>query len=174
MHLFPKAQRGFTLIELMIGITVFGILLAVAVPSFLETVRNNRIRGENNQFIGALNLARSEALKRGSSVSVCASADSLTCSGVTNWTTGYIIFDDPNGNGSADVADTVLQTFGAAPPEFTLTATNRSFVRFGPSGMAPAGAEIFDLVRTGCTGMHARRINVSLVGRVATSTVVCP
>jgi len=174
MHSFSKAQRGFTLIEIMFAITIFAILMAVAVPSFLETVRNNRLVTQNNEFISALNIARSEALKRSSPVSICSSADQTACSGSLDWTTGYIVFDDPNSNGQADVGETVLQAWGAAPPEFTLTATNRNFVRFVGSGTANAGAEVFDLVRTGCVGNKARRINISFVGRVSTATVACP
>jgi len=166
------------MIELMLGITVMSILLAVAVPSFLDTVRRNRLVTQNNEFISSLNLARSEALKRSGSVSVCASANQTTCSGATNWTTGWIVFNDVNANGTLDAGDGVtpsplLQAVGPAPAEFTMNAT-RSFVRFGGSGMAPSGIENFELVRTGCVGMHARRITVSLVGRVSTTTVACP
>jgi type IV fimbrial biogenesis protein FimT len=177
MHPVLKSQRGFTIIELMITITVLGVLLGIAVPSFMETVRNNRLISQNNEFIGSLNLARSEALKRSGSVSVCASADEATCSGSTDWSTGWIVFNDANANGTleaADGTDALLQTAGATPLQFTLNATNRSFVRFAGSGMAQSGLETFDLVRTGCTGLKARRINVSLVGRVSTTTVACP
>jgi type IV fimbrial biogenesis protein FimT len=177
MRSILTVQRGFSIIELMITITVLGLLLGIAVPSFTETVRNNRIISQNNELVASLNLARSEALKRSGSVSVCASADQATCSNSTNWGTGWIVFNDPNANGTLDAADgtdALLQTAGAAPPQFTLNATNRSFVRFAGSGMAPAGLEIFDLIRTGCSGLHARRINVSLVGRVSTTTVACP
>jgi type IV fimbrial biogenesis protein FimT len=173
MHPFLKAQRGFTVIELMLTITILALLLGLAVPSFLSTVRNNRLIAQNNEFVGALNYARSEALKRSDFVSVCASADQLTCSGSLDWTTGWVVFDDPNSNGDLDGAETVLQAWPAGPAEYTLTATNQSFVRFGSSGMS-AGAEIFDLVRTGCVGPYARRINVSVVGRVSTATVACP
>ena len=83
MHSVFKAQRGFTIIELMMTVTVLALLLGIAVPSFMETVRNNRIISQNNELISSLNLARSEALKRGGSVSVCASADQATCSGST-------------------------------------------------------------------------------------------
>ena len=177
MHSVFKAQRGFTIIELMMTVTVLALLLGIAVPSFMETVRNNRTISQNNEFISGLNLARSEALKISGSVSMCASADELTCSGSTDWTTGWIVFNDLNANGTLDApdgTDALLQTAGAAPPQFTLNATNRSFVRFAGSGMAPSGLEIFDLVRTGCTGLKARRTNVSLVGRVSTTTVACP
>ena len=173
MHPFLKVQRGFTLIELMLTIGVLGVLLGLAVPSFLETMRNNRLIAQNNEFVGALNFARSEALKRSDFVSVCASADQTTCSGSTDWTTGWIMFNDPNANGDLDGAETLLQAWPQAPQEFTLTATNQSFVRFGSSGMS-SGAEIFDLVRTNCVGPRARQINVSVVGRVSTTTVACP
>jgi len=184
MPSFSKAQRGFTLIEMMMTITVFALLLGVAVPSFMETVRNNRLTTQNNEFIGALNLARSEALKRSNSVSVCASVDQLTCSGATDWTTGYIVFSDldadgdkdpdPDGDPTTDDGDGLLQSAGAAPPEFTLNATNRSFLRFGPTGTSASGIETFNLVRTGCVGLKARRIAISMVGRVSTTTVACP
>jgi type IV fimbrial biogenesis protein FimT len=173
MYSNSNAQRGFTLMELMVSITVLGILLAVAVPSFLEIVRNNRLVSQNNEFIGSLNLARSEALKRSGSVSVCASADQATCSGSTDWTTGWIVFNDVTGNGTFDGADELLQVADAAPAEFTMNAT-RSFVRFASTGMAPSGIENFELFRSGCTGLHARRINVNMVGRVSTTTVACP
>jgi type IV fimbrial biogenesis protein FimT len=174
MQSISTAQRGYTIIELMITVTVLGILLGVAVPSFLDTVRNNRLISQNNEFIGALNYARSEALKRGGSVSVCSSTDQLTCSGTTNWTTGWVTFSDPNDNGILDGADVLLQSTAAGPPEYTLNSTNLTFVRFGPSGMAPSGIETFNLVRTGCVGLKARRIAVSVVGRVSTTTVACP
>ncbi len=65
----------------MFTITVLGILLGLAVPSFMETMRNNRLIAQNNEFIAALNLARSEALKSSGPVSVCASADEATLLG---------------------------------------------------------------------------------------------
>ena len=177
MQSSSTVQRGFTIIELMITITVLGILLGVAVPSFLDTVRNNRLITQNNEFIGTLNYARSEALKRSGSVSVCASTDQATCSGATNWTTGWVVFNDANANGTLDAGDGVnplLQATGSAPPEYTLNATTRSFVRFDPTGMSGSGLETFDLIRTGCVGLKARRIVVSVVGRVSTTTVACP
>jgi type IV fimbrial biogenesis protein FimT len=183
MYSSIKAQRGFTLIEVMLAISILAVLLGLAVPSFIETVRNNRTISRNNEFIGSLNYARSEALKRSDSVSVCASADQQTCTGTTDWTTGWIVFSDldadgdrdpdPDGDPTTNDGDGLLQATGAAPPQFTLTAGARSFVRFGSSGTSFA-PEVFDLVRTGCVGLKARRVNVSLVGRISTTTVACP
>src|SRR5687768_13479579 len=92
--------RGFSLIELMFAITLFGILLGFAIPAFRDTVRNNQIVAQNNEFVTALNYARSESLRRVGPVTLCASADGATCSGATNWSTGWIVFADPNADGS--------------------------------------------------------------------------
>jgi type IV fimbrial biogenesis protein FimT len=160
--------------ELMFTITVLGILVGLAVPSFKETVRNNRLIAQNNELVSGLNLARSEALKRSGSVSICASTDAATCSGDADWTTGWIVFSDLNNNGAFDGdPEELLRSQGAAPPEFTIKAGG-SFVRFAGTGMAPTGIENFELVRTSCTGLHARRISVSVVGRISTRTVACP
>jgi type IV fimbrial biogenesis protein FimT len=172
-QLLERDQRGFTIIELMLTITVLAVLLGLAVPSFLETVRNNRLISQNNEFIGALNFTRSEAVKRSNPVSMCASADNVTCTGSTDWGTGWIIFEDLDANGDAGATEPVLQVAPAIQNEFTLVATNRAFVRFGSSGMT-SGAEIFSLLRPTCVGLRARRIDVSLVGRVSTTTVACP
>jgi len=173
MYPVSKAERGFTIIELMMTITVLGLLLGVAVPSFLETVRNNRLISRNNEFIGALNMARSEALKRSDSVSICASADEATCSETNDWGTGWILFTDPNANGTFEAPDELLQTWGAGPPEFTLNASN-SFIRFGSIGTSETGIQTFDLVRANCVGLHARRISISMIGRISTAKVACP
>ena len=58
-------SRGFTLIELMVTLTVMAILLSIAAPSFTSLMAANRMSTQTNEFIGALNLARSEAVRRG-------------------------------------------------------------------------------------------------------------
>lgn len=174
MYPNSKSQRGFSLMELMFAIAVLGVLLGLAVPSFMETTRNNRLIAQNNEFVGGLNLARSEALKLSGAVSMCASTDELTCSGATDWSTGWIVFTDPNGNGTFEGdPELLLRSQGAAPPNFIINAT-RAFVSFAGTGMAPSGIENFELIRPDCVGLHARRISVSAVGRVSTTTVACP
>ncbi len=166
--------RGFTLIELMMTVLVLSILLGVAVPSFMQTVRNNRLISQTNELVGALNFTRSEALKRASSVSICSSNNNVSCTGSRNWTSGWVVFVDANANGVADGGEEVLQAAPRVATEFTLNASARAFVRYTSTGTAGSGAEIFDLLRPTCTGPNARRITISAVGRVNTRTVACP
>ncbi|MDR2786880.1 MAG: GspH/FimT family pseudopilin [Candidatus Accumulibacter sp.] len=62
---FPlKPARGFTLVEMVIGISILSILIAMAVPSFSLWIRNMGIRAAAESLLSGLQLARSEALKR--------------------------------------------------------------------------------------------------------------
>lgn len=87
-------SAGFTLIEVMVVIGIAAILLSIAVPSFVSTTQRFRTLGEINSFSHDLQFARTEAIKQGVSVSVCASADGATCLKANTWHAGWIVFAD--------------------------------------------------------------------------------
>lgn len=168
-------NRGFTLIELMITLVVLTILLSWAVPSFRTAIQNNRITAQSNSFLSALSTARSEAVKRGVRVSVCASADMATCSGAATWETGWIVFSDNTGvTGDLDGTDTLIKVAEALDGTSTLRetggATSASFDQLGRS-LATA---TFQLRIPDCVGNQARDINIALTGRAAVSRTACP
>jgi type IV fimbrial biogenesis protein FimT len=66
--------RGFTLLELMFTLALAGVLLGVGIPSFRTMIANNRLTTETNQFVTAINFARSEAITRNSAVTFCRAA----------------------------------------------------------------------------------------------------
>jgi type IV fimbrial biogenesis protein FimT len=173
----PARLRGFTIIELMITILILGLLMALAVPSFTETIRANRLIAETNEVVGGINYARSEALKRASTVSICARSTDTACgaSATTNWSSGWLIFVDANANGVFNSAnDRIIQMHPAIASEYQLSSTNRGYVRFMATGVTGDGQEVFDLYRTGCTGNKARRLSLALIGRLRNDTVACP
>src|SRR5690606_31096409 len=101
MKITATIPRGFTLLELMVAITVLGVLLGIGVPAFNDMIRNNRVAAQANEFTTALSLARSEAARRGMPVAVCASnAAQNACAGddVDNWGNGWLIFSDRDGS----------------------------------------------------------------------------
>ena len=104
-------SRGFTLGELLVTLAVLAVVLTVAVPAFTNFVKNNRLAAATNQLGAALAYARSEAVRRGRPVTVCASSDGATCD-TTAWREGWIVFTDEGVAGQVDAGDTVLRVSG--------------------------------------------------------------
>lgn len=89
----PLRQSGFTLIELLVTLVVLAILLAIGVPSYQSITTSMRMSGEIDSLMSDLKFARSEAVKRGLSVSACPTAG-IPCSATgANWSAGWVIYD---------------------------------------------------------------------------------
>jgi len=74
--LIPRQQRAFTLIELLIGLAIFGILIVSALPSYTAWIQNTKIRNAAEAVQNGLQLARSEAVTRNTNVQLVFGADS--------------------------------------------------------------------------------------------------
>ncbi|RJU10813.1 prepilin [Xanthomonas campestris] len=81
-----RHRAGFTLIEIMVTVAVLAIVLAVAVPAFGTLIRSSRLTSDANEFVAALQLARSEAVRQNSLVAVCRSDNGSTCAAGGAWT----------------------------------------------------------------------------------------
>jgi len=102
------AVRGFTLMELLVTMTVVGILMAIAVPSYRYVTTANRASSEVNALLGDVQMARGEAIKEGQFVSICASTDGSTCAGTSAWNTGWIVFTDAAPLGTREAPGDVI------------------------------------------------------------------
>lgn len=155
----PKAVAGFTLIELMVTLAVVAITLAIGVPSFQGVVSDNRLTGAANNLIGALNVARSEAIKRGRSVV-------LTPVG-SDWSTG--------GRVATVAAPTdYIKTF-AATTGITISISTSTSYTFLPSGLIStlAAAEVLNVCDSARTGETGRAITISVSGRASVANTTC-
>ena len=135
----PRRQAGFTLIELMVTISLIVVIMALAAPSFATFQRNSELTSTANTMLSSLAAARSEAMKRGRNVLVVPADD-------TGWAAGWIVFFDTDGSMTLDESvDTVLSrepalptdvtaVTGTAPEGFKDPNNGRAYVMFNGSG----------------------------------------
>jgi type IV fimbrial biogenesis protein FimT len=169
-----RDQRGFTIIEMMTAILILAILVAIAVPSFRSIIQNNSIVANHNELVASLSYARSEAIKRVTSVTVCSSTNNTSCAASNNWSTGWIVFNDPNANATVDAGETVIEAKGGAIGGVTLNGVaGLNSVRFTGTGMIGTAAGTFRVQKSGCSGNNAREIAIAVTGRVSTTRVAC-
>ncbi|MDX1817839.1 MAG: GspH/FimT family pseudopilin [Marinobacter sp.] len=136
-----RRETGFTMIELIVTIVILAIVAAYAVPSFQQTVLNNRLTAQINEVSSLIAYARSEASKLDSGViTVCSSTDSASCSGNAAWETGWIVFRDMDGDRTVDAGDDqILKVGGALSGGNTfrivdLTSDSGGYVQFASNG----------------------------------------
>ncbi len=104
-----KKSLGYTLIELMSMLAVVSILVSVGLPMLNVFFDSNRMVSNTNDLVAGLNIARSEAIKQQSRITMCQSSDSATCTGSNQWENGWIVFQDPNGNATVDGGERILR-----------------------------------------------------------------
>lgn len=173
-----KKQTGFSLTELIITLAVASILIAQAVPAFLSMMQDNRIVTQTNDFVTSLNIARSEAVKRGMRITVCKSIDSATCAAGGSWEQGWIVFTDSNNDAAVNNTDVVLQTHRALPANTTLNGVVGNvtdYVSYASSGFSRivggGGVQTGTLVMCDMRGFgdKARAIVINATGQVRTA-----
>lgn len=177
-----KAQTGFTLLELMLVVTIAGVLLAFGVPAMGNFFRNARITGAANDVMAALHFARSEAIKRRVPVTLCTSANTLNADSSANpnptcanspLLTGWIAFVDPNQNGQRDAGEAVLMQREPMPATITARSSANPFrVTYLLNGFAlnPNAAQLVLCDERGNTPTggelsSARGIRIAVTGR---------
>ena len=147
-----KNISGFTLIELLVAMAVLSIVVVYGLPNLQVFLKAGQITTVNNEFVSAVQVARSGAIQMASAGCVCSStsADSATpsCSGSNDWETGWISFVDTNtaavtecvydaGDGDVllKVWNGVNTTDGMTVRSASATINARDYVRFNSRGI---------------------------------------
>lgn len=133
-------HQGFTLIEMLITLTVAGILVSLMVPNMRDFIRNNRLSSAVNDMLHSLQVARTEAIKRqNGNVVWCGTANPSAATPTCDYVnfTGWFVFQDTNGNWQHEAAEPVLEVHDVLDPSITVkTDANDRIVSFSPSGFA--------------------------------------
>jgi type IV fimbrial biogenesis protein FimT len=148
-----SVMAGFTIIELMITLVIVAIVASLGVPAFRETILNNRMATQVNELVGSLNIARSEAVKRGSRTRVCKGTAPTCDTSTTGWEQGWFVWVDGNDDGSFTPGDTnsngrwdqgedeLIQVFGPLSGNNTLRGDGNTgnAVTFNTQGFGTSG-----------------------------------
>ena len=169
IHTF-RFQRGFTLLEMMIGLSISAILTTTAIPAFHKMVQRNRLTTEINTFVGHLHYTRSEAIKRGVRAVMCRSSDGESCERTAGWEQGWIIFADYNANRELDGRDDLLFVEKGEENSINITSGRRRRIVYQNTGQSPGsnGTYVF------CDPdypEYAKAVIISNTGRPRISTV---
>jgi len=171
-------SKGFTLIELLVTIAIAGIITTVGIPSFNNTIRNSRLTTIANGMITALNLAKSEAVKRGVQVTIRRKG-----SVSRQWEQGWDVFVDSdasnafNDNGNTTLCemntngspkeDCILRTYNSLATGYTLTTGGafQDYVAYKATGISKGNAgDTFHLCQSGDVS-SSKEIVLNSVGR---------
>ena len=167
MYKLPNSRLGFTLLELIVVIAIASILLGIAIPSFTSIIRSTRLTTYTNDFVTALNLARSEAIKRGVSVTVRKLG--------SNWENGWNVFADSNSDGVFDSSEVLIRTYSSLQSTFYTLRGDSNFTDFiryksdGSSNNLNVGGFVLCDNRDGNNipeANTAKLLTVNLAGRV--------
>lgn len=154
-------QKGFTLIELMVTIAILAIVLGIAIPSFSNVLSSNRVDTVSQELYGAMQLARSEAVKRTESIRVCKSNASWTeCSNGTDWSVGWLM-----------VADSEVLKVWQPGSGVDISGPSQG-VRFYGSGMVDAEQDL-TVIGSSCTNDQKRVIKIIRIGTTTLRKTAC-
>lgn len=168
---YPRSTRGFTFIEIITTLSVASILLAVGVPSFKSTIQNNRMSTARNSITTQLNMARSEAVTRSTSVVLCPSADGLDCKNTMIWDEGIIMFTDNNKSGHFDSGEKLLRFVNISSGSILIRTTiGRKKAVFDAQGFSQGHNVTFTFCDTN-NQIDPRAVIVSNSGRTRLSNV---
>lgn len=134
------SASGFSLIELMVVLTVAAILLTIGVPSFSALIENQRMTTTVNNLFAAVNLTRAEALQRGARV------DLAPLDG-ESWENGWAVFVDADGDQVPDFGvgeDEIIYSSGPVDERITIqgdfTDDDKPYIAYNGTGRTRTNA----------------------------------
>ena len=159
-----KRQRGWTLIELMIALSIAGILASFGVSFATSTIQAAHRFEAYSALLGALGRARTAASLREHAVRLCPSVDGANCLDAFHWESGWLAYVDLDDDNRKDPADTVLDRQAALPSGVrVITSTGRRTIEFQPNG-ANAGSNATFTICDGRGPAKAKSYAMSNVG----------
>lgn len=167
-----RTQAGFTLFEALVAMAVLGILVAVAMPAWMDAVARTRDAGIRAALVEAATRSTTHAVVANTRVVLCPSVSGEACISGTDWSEGWIAFADLDGNRERSGRETLVSSHGKLEGGSRLLGTaGRSRIVFQPRASNGGSNATFTL----CTRRHASRASAFIIAnsgrwRFATAT----
>ena len=167
METFPKAHstKGFTLLELLLVISISAILLIIGIPAFQGFGMRQRMSAAIDMLHTHLAFARNEAIRFNTHVIVCPGNLEQGCSDNSDWSDGWIVFSDVNGDRQYQATETIHRVETGLEQMVIHSSSGRRNLHFYPNGSAPGsnGSITFCDSRGPAS---ARKLVISNIGRI--------
>ena len=167
-----RTARGFTLVELAITVVVLSVMMAMAAPLFTGMSNSNRLTSNANEIVAAMQIARSEAVRRNARTFFCESSNGTTCTNGSPWR-GWLVFADADNDAVVD-ADEIVRTGTIKAPVQLLSSSNviNRQVVFRADGLAYTGNNMLEANMRVCLPVtnpdtNVRDVNIAIGGRIS-------
>lgn len=151
-------------------LALFALLSAQLIPDLSAATRHNRLYAAATAFSNQLQLARNSAIQRNQKVTLCKSDNGTQCSTSSHWEQGWILFENLDGDGRVDSADTILQQHNAIPTGITLRGVGnfKNRITYKPTGDSTSFSRLVFCDQGALIG--AQVIYISSTGRIRIAT----
>jgi len=167
-HRRARRTAGFTLIEMLLVLSLLAILLALAVPAFGSALRSRRLDAAADALAGDIRLARSTATRLSRPVDICAHDGAGRCATPADWSRGWLVFIDRTADHRPGPGDALVVQRGA-PTGVVVRLRNGARadrLSFRPNGMLASGVGGSLLLQAAGAPQDTRTLTLNAIGRV--------
>jgi type IV fimbrial biogenesis protein FimT len=179
-HQCAGKGAGFSLVELLIALAIFGLLIGLGVPSYGHWIASRQLANHAEYLAETLNVARSEAVKRGMRVNLCKSRDRKQCDDQATWDAGWVMFADESRDGQIEATEDLIRREGPPGDGITISANAPlknyvSYTSFGYARMLNGALQMgtFVVCKPGQKALHVVLANSGRV-RIVRTAQTCP
>ena len=158
-------SNGLTVIELMVTLSIAGILLAAGIPSFQSFSNQQQMKAAVASLQNDLMMGRSEAVHLNTRVVTCPGNPAQGCTGASEWSAGWIVFADDNADRQRQGTEKIVRRGHGLENMRVRSSAGRTDVRFFPDGSAPGSNGSITFCGRGGPG-QARKLVISNLGRI--------
>ncbi len=128
-----RANTGFPLVEALVVVALVAILASLAAPSFTSQFQRYRVDSVREELLGSMNLAKSEAVRRGQTITIQKLSPGTSCATAGDWSCGWQV---------QDAGGTILQEYVAPPQTAVLKSGAQNSFTFNRYGFVDGGHNV--------------------------------